>query len=137
MPVKPGPEFITMTDWEIGILSNTIEPCVTPIKTYLDTLHLMAPSIVCKSLNPICLTRCGLGETYSFALLQLNNDGIEVLFVVGSIGMVEHRCREFSIFLSDEGRQHTIVPDVLMASVFHIRNPNFAKPFDTSSSDIA
>jgi hypothetical protein len=46
VPVYPGPILVAVSDWSLGELSDTIQPSVTVVETYLDSLYLMTTPIV-------------------------------------------------------------------------------------------
>jgi hypothetical protein len=46
VPVDPGPILVAVSDWSLGELSDTIQPSLTVVETYLDSLYLMTTSIV-------------------------------------------------------------------------------------------
>jgi hypothetical protein len=46
VPVNPGPVLVTVSDWSLGELPDTVQPCLTIVKTDLNTLYFVTTSII-------------------------------------------------------------------------------------------
>lgn len=51
--------------------------------------------------------------------------------------MIEHSSRELSVFLLDERRQYSVIPDVVVALVLVISDPYSSQPLYTSAAHVA
>jgi hypothetical protein len=46
MPVNPSPVLVTVSDWSLGELPDTVQPCLTIVKTDLNSLYFVTTSII-------------------------------------------------------------------------------------------
>jgi len=112
-----------MSDRLLRKSSCTIKPGLSLVERELNPLYLMTTSIIRVAFDAIRVHACGIFESKPFTLGGLDNHTVQVLLVADCAGMSEHGLSKRAILLGHEAREYSVIPDVIVRSVFLVRSP--------------
>lgn len=104
VPVNPGPILLTMSDWSLWELSDTVQPCLTIVETDFDSLHLMTTSIISIASNAIRVALLDIRHPDALTVSRISDDRIQILFVASRVRVAEEGFRKLTVLLSNESR---------------------------------
>lgn len=100
--MNPGPVLLTVSNGSFRELSDAVQPRLTIVETDLDSLHLVAASIVSIASNTIRMALLDIRYPDALTMSRLGDDRIQVLFVAGCIRVTEEGFGELAILLGNE-----------------------------------
>jgi hypothetical protein len=77
-------------------------------------------AIVCIALDSECAFLQHIHNVKLLTLTGSDNDTVQILFHASGAGMIKHGPCKLPIHLGDEGREHAIVPDMVIRVVLVI-----------------